>query len=107
MKNKIKGSSETIRAACTKEIEKITNTAVLSKNRYETSELFSYWLAGLIDADGCLLVSKAGYTSCEITVGAKEFSLLSLVKKKPWRFHHREKRGKGIPLAITQSVWND
>ena len=93
-----KGSSETIRALCTSHIapqdgkserseiceQKISNTNTLSQGRYsdkKNPELFKHWFAGLIDADGCLLVSKAGYTSCEITVGEKEFALLALVKK--------------------------
>lgn len=99
-----KGSSETIRAAYT---EKILNRNLLSKSCYlhkKDPALFNHWLAGLLDADGCLLVSKAGYTSCEITVSEKEFALLALVKKKiggsikkrskakayRWRLHNRE-----------------
>ena len=42
---------------------------------------FSYWLAGLIDGDGWLGVSKKGYTCCEITVGIRELSILSRVKE--------------------------
>lgn len=78
-KHFFKESSETIRAACT---EKISNVNLLSKNRYKNPNLFSWWLAGLIDADGLLLVSKAGYTSCEITVAEKEWHILALVKSK-------------------------
>ena len=29
---------------------------------------FNEYLAGLIDGDGSLLISKAGYASCEITI---------------------------------------
>lgn len=99
-----KGSSETIRALCTSHSapqggksersevlpnkagleQEISNINTLSQGRYNdknSSQLFMHWLAGLIDADGCLLVSKAGYTSCEITVAEKEFALLALVKK--------------------------
>ena len=55
------GSSETTRVAC------LNN--------------FSYWLAGLIDGDGSLLVSRKGYTSCEITVHSSEVFTLFKVKK--------------------------
>lgn len=64
---------------------------------------FSYWLAGLIDGDGWLGVSKKGYTCCEITVGIREFSILSRIKEHlggsislrkniaayRWRLHNR------------------
>ena len=64
---------------------------------------FSYWLAGLIDGDGWLGVSKKGYTCCEITVGIRELSILSRVKEHlggsitlrkniaayRWRLHNR------------------
>lgn len=41
---------------------------------------FCQWLAGLIDGDGSLLVSKAGYTSCEITMGAADLPCLMYIK---------------------------
>lgn len=77
-----RGSSETIRAGCT---ETISNQDILAKNKYKdkkNAQLFAHWLAGLIDTDGCFLVSKAGYTSCEITVGEKEWQTLALIKHK-------------------------
>lgn len=40
------------------------------------------WLAGLIDGDGCLLVNKAGYTSCEITMGLQDEHALAIIKQK-------------------------
>ena len=43
---------------------------------------FSYWLAGLIDRDGYLGMSKKGYTCCEISVGVIERSLLLCVQKR-------------------------
>ena len=57
------GSSETTRATST------TSTPVLSIK-------FCQWVAGLIDGDGCFLVSKAGYTSCEITIGSNDIHCL-------------------------------
>lgn len=40
------------------------------------------WLAGLIDGDGSLLVSKSGYTSCEITMGLEDEQALMSIKQK-------------------------
>lgn len=41
---------------------------------------FNQWLAGLIDGDGSLLVSKAGYTSCEITAYLADEPMLRYVQ---------------------------
>lgn len=61
------GSSETLRS--------------LSLN--SKSELhWNQWLAGLIDGDGCLLISKSGYPSCEITMGIEDEHALLIVKQK-------------------------
>ena len=43
---------------------------------------FNQWLAGLIDGDGCLLVSKAGYPSCEITVALADERMLRIIQNK-------------------------
>lgn len=43
---------------------------------------FCQWLAGLIDGDGCLLVSKKGYTSLEITVGIEDLPMLRYIQNK-------------------------
>ena len=50
---------------------------------YECSnnKRWNEWLAGLIDGDGCLLVNKAGYTSCEITMGLKDEHALAIIKQ--------------------------
>ena len=39
------------------------------------------WLAGFIDGDGCFLVSKAGYSSLEITTAAKDEAILYKTKQ--------------------------
>ena len=39
------------------------------------------WLAGIIDGDGCLLVNKSGYTSCEITMGLEDEHALAIIKQ--------------------------
>jgi len=43
---------------------------------------FCQWLAGLIDGDGCLLVSKQGYTSLEITIGLEDLYALRYIQDK-------------------------
>jgi ubiquinol-cytochrome c reductase cytochrome b subunit len=47
-----------------------------------SNEEFNEWLAGLIDGDGCFLVSKQGYTSCEITAGLKDEPMLLYIKNR-------------------------
>ena len=61
------GSSETLRSLS------LNSKSELSCNQ---------WLAGLIDGDGCLLVSKSGYTSCEITMGIEDERALLEIKQK-------------------------
>lgn len=43
---------------------------------------FCQWLAGLIDGDGSLQVSKAGYTSCEITMSSADLPALRYIQDK-------------------------
>jgi len=64
---------------------------------------FNQWLAGLIDGDGSLLVNKAGYSSCEITVALADERMLRIIQNKlggaikprsgvqaiRWRLHNR------------------
>lgn len=108
-----KGSSETTRADCLTNYNfPFTVNTKLSKKKLDVishpgSENpidFSYWLAGLIDGDGYLGVSKKNYVCCEITVGEKELNLLHLVKKNlggsitkrtnvkayRWRLHNKK-----------------
>lgn len=41
---------------------------------------FKQWLAGLIDGDGCFLLSKKGYASLEITMDIRDERALQIVK---------------------------
>ena len=43
---------------------------------------FNQWLAGLINGDGSLQVSKAGYSSCEITVALADEGMLRIIQNK-------------------------
>lgn len=42
---------------------------------------FAEWLAGVIDGDGSLQLSKQGYTSLEITMGSEDLLLLEYIKQ--------------------------
>lgn len=46
------------------------------------SKSFCEWLAGLIDGDGSLQVSKKGYTSLEITMGLEDLRCLRYIQDK-------------------------
>ena len=95
------GSSETLRVVCS---EKILNVNTLTRNAHKRAPFFSHWLAGIIDGDGSLLVSRAGYSSCEITVGEKEWQILHKIKRQlggaiakrkgvgalRWRLHNKK-----------------
>lgn len=50
--------------------------------RATTFTNFFSWLAGVIDGDGSLLVSKQGYTSLEITMGLEDLALLRYIQDK-------------------------
>jgi len=47
-----------------------------------SDKAWNEWLAGLIDGDGSLLLSKAGYPSCEITMGLSDEHALAIIKQK-------------------------
>ena len=46
------------------------------------SKRFVEWLSGLIDGDGCFLLSKKGYASLEITMDIRDQHCLYLVKQR-------------------------
>lgn len=70
-----------------------------------THTSFNEWLAGLIDGDGSLLLSKQGYASLEITMGLEDQACLRYIQNKlggsiklrsganAWRYrlHNKEK----------------
>ena len=90
-------TSETIRPLSSKTLTKV-------KNQVDYKPKFNEWLAGLICGDGSLLVSKAGYPSCEITMGLEDEHALLQIKQKlggsiklrsgvkaiRYRLHHKE-----------------
>jgi len=46
------------------------------------TKAFSEWLAGIIDGDGSLQLSKQGYTSLEITMGLEDLPCLRYIQDK-------------------------
>ena len=60
----------------------ISETTCTQKNKNIKDLKFNQWLAGLIDGDGSLLVSKQGYTSCEITTSLEDEKALRIIQNK-------------------------
>ena len=74
-----------------------------SKER-EGEEKWNQWLAGLIDGDGCIQLSKKGYASLEIVMDTRDKNSLYQVKQRlggsvdlrsgvkwlRYRLHHKE-----------------
>ena len=54
------GTSEAIRLLNKRSVHNLSNN--------DKDLKFKQWLAGLIDGDGCFLLSKKGYASLEITM---------------------------------------
>jgi hypothetical protein len=82
-------------------------TRMKSSNKININKInnkYNEWLAGLIDGDGCFLISKKGYISLEITMELSDKSALCSIKNKyggsikmrsganAWRYrlHHKE-----------------
>lgn len=77
---------------------------IVTKQAQENPNKFNEWLAGLIDADGCFILSKKGYASLEITMDIRDKKALFLIKQKfggsvklrsgsktmRYRLHHKE-----------------
>ena len=74
------------------------------KSNIDKDLRFKQWLAGLIDGDGCFLLSKKGYASLEITMDIRDERALKAVKNVyggsiklrsgvsalRYRLHHKE-----------------
>jgi hypothetical protein len=52
-----------------------------SKDIKKEDKRFNQWLAGLIDGDGCFLLSKKGYASLEIIAHIRDKNCLYQIKK--------------------------
>ena len=86
------------------------NNNNLNLPKKDKDERFFEWLAGLIDGDGCFLLSKKGYASLEIVTQLRDKKCLYLIKQKlggsvklcsgdnylRYRLHHK----KGLLILI-------
>ena len=59
-----------------------SETTRVTTNLDEPDTRFYEWLAGVIDGDGCFLISKKGYASLEITMGLEDLPLLRYIQNK-------------------------
>ena len=71
--NSLVGTSEAIRM-----LNLNTNVKFFHNKNFE--DKYYQWLAGLIDGDGCFLISKKGYASLEITMDIRDEHALQKVK---------------------------
>ena len=78
--NFLVGTSETTRPLSSKFSLKKENRNNCNKSLKDKG--LNEWLAGLIDGDGSLLVSKLGHTSCEITMSSQDEHALAIIKQK-------------------------
>lgn len=83
------GISETIRSYSINTNNRFYSSNCLSNSNLspQTSlipydENFASWLAGLIDGDGCFLLSKKGYASLEIVMEIRDKHCLYQIKEK-------------------------
>lgn len=60
----------------------LVGTSETTRTTTNSDLKFCQWLAGLIDGDGSLQVSKQGYTSCEITMGIADEPCLRYIQNK-------------------------
>jgi hypothetical protein len=72
------GISETIRLLLTRSFH---NNTPQQKTSKPDSTAFNEWLAGLIDGDGCFLLSKMGYASLEIVMELRDQHCLYKIKQ--------------------------
>ena len=60
-----------------------TNTNNKDNNKSDPNLIkFNQWLAGLMDGDGCFILTKKGYVSCEITMDIRDKGALYEIKHK-------------------------
>ena len=77
--NFLVGTSETTRPLSSRFS---LNKEDLNNSKNFKDKSLNEWLAGLIDGDGSLLVSKSGNTSCEITMSLHDEHALAIIKQK-------------------------
>lgn len=61
----------------------INNNSFINNNNQINKQLaFNQWLGGLIDGDGYFILTKKGYSSCEITMDIRDKKALYEIKQK-------------------------
>jgi hypothetical protein len=88
--NSYRGSSETTRDISYNPQKKyISDNIHINENKHGNNlkkgldnKDFYYWLGGLIDGDGSLLLNKKGYVNFEITLDEKDIQTLAYIKKE-------------------------
>jgi proton-conducting membrane transporter/LAGLIDADG DNA endonuclease family protein len=59
-----------------------TIQGTFDKKLNNNNKAFIEWLAGLIDGNGCFILTKKGYASCKITMDARDKKALDVIKHK-------------------------
>jgi hypothetical protein len=76
------------------------NTLQNLDQNIKNEESWNEYLAGLIDGDGCFLISKAGYGSLEITMDIYDEAALTRLQKKIGRISKTSKWFASVSLSI-------
>jgi hypothetical protein len=74
------GTSEAIRLLKLKFNHFLSQKYIHTFMNIKEKNKFNEWLAGLIDGDGCFLLSKKGYASLEITMDIRDEHALQFIK---------------------------
>jgi len=74
--NSLVGTSEAIRLLSVN----INKKNICTNSKKYKNAIWCEWLAGLIDGDGCFLLSKKGYASLEITMDIRDEHALNIIK---------------------------
>lgn len=63
-------------------LSNLVGTSETTRVTTKDDNSFNQWFAGLIDGDGCFLISKKGYCSLEITVNMHDIYMLRYIQNK-------------------------
>jgi hypothetical protein len=59
-----------------------SNISINNFNTRSNENTFNQWVAGLIDGDGCFIITKKGYASLEIVMETRDMHCLYQIKQK-------------------------
>lgn len=80
--NSLKGLSMQRRISETTRLFLTLKSHIRKFSNQSSNSQFNEWLAGLIDGDGCFLLSSKGYASLEIVMEVRDKACLYLIKQK-------------------------